>query len=305
MELHHLKAFVAVAELGSITRAAEALHASQPALSAHVKALEDDLGVELFRRTARGMTLTGAGEGLLPHARQTLANAARMLREAQRLAGRTTGTLSIGVVHCGLDLKLPAISERLVGHHRETALQIINGNSNAHERSILDDRLDVAMVEGDFDDERLAVTRIGTSRLVIIGPGSWETDLSGAGWARLSEFPWVFQSPDCSYARLMDRLCRTHGLSLSRQYMADHYAAMGGLVSQGLAMSLADADEVSALIESGEVFVWGSFEYAMPVQVIALKARSKEPLIRGFVEASRAVHRPVTRRKAKSSADTT
>jgi len=302
MELHHLKAFVGVAEHGSITHAAAALHSSQPALSAQVKALEDELGVALFRRNARGMTLTSEGQSLLVKARQTLSQAAGLLREAQALSGRTSGRLRIGVIHCGFDLKLPAISERLVAGNAEVSLQIVNGNSGGHARSVIDDKLDVAMVEGEFEDPRLVDWQIGTSRLAIIGPSRWKEDLSGAGWARLSEFPWVFQSPDCSYARLMDRLSEEHGLSLRRQYLADHFGAMSGLVSQGLAMSMADVDEVSALIESGAVFVWGGFEHAMPVRVLARKERVDEPAVRAFVDAAMGVHRPApTRRKARAT----
>src|SRR5258706_14330728 len=68
MELYQLRSFAAVAELGHLTRAAEKLHISQPALSAQIKALEDELGVALFERTPSGMTLTAAGQRLLTEA---------------------------------------------------------------------------------------------------------------------------------------------------------------------------------------------------------------------------------------------
>ena len=77
MELYQLKGFAAVAELGQLTRAAERLHISQPALSAQIKALEDELNVALFERGAAGMTLTAAGRQLLPEAE----------RDARRRAG--------------------------------------------------------------------------------------------------------------------------------------------------------------------------------------------------------------------------
>ena len=68
MELYQLRSFAAVAEAGHLTRASEKLHISQPALSAQIKALEDELGVALFERTPSGMTLTTAGQRLLPEA---------------------------------------------------------------------------------------------------------------------------------------------------------------------------------------------------------------------------------------------
>ena len=61
MELNRLRSFVVVAETGHLTRAAEKLHISQPALSAQIRALEDELDLTLFERTSTGMTLTAAG----------------------------------------------------------------------------------------------------------------------------------------------------------------------------------------------------------------------------------------------------
>ena len=74
MELYHLRTFVTVAEEGHLTRASERLFTSQPAVSAHIKALEEELGVTLFERTPRGMQLTPAGDRLLATARTTLAS---------------------------------------------------------------------------------------------------------------------------------------------------------------------------------------------------------------------------------------
>ncbi|MEM9253101.1 MAG: LysR family transcriptional regulator [Planctomycetota bacterium] len=290
MELQHLKAFVQVAEHGSITRAAEAMYSSQPAISAQLKALESELGVALFRRTARGMTPTAEGEALLPRARQTLGAAAGMVREARRLAGDVTGTLRVGLIHCGFDLRLPAISERVVAAFPELELEIVSGNSGGLLRQLIDDRIDVAFIEGEFADERLHDWRIGTSELVIIGPDKWRDDLSDAGWARLGEFPWVFQGPDCSYAQLLDRLSAEHGVSFRKQYGAEQFGAMHGLVAQGLAMSIADVEEVRPMLDDGRVFAWGSFRYPMPVRLIAMKPRVQEPAIRAFAEATRGVH---------------
>ena len=76
MELYQLRTFLTVADEGHLTRAAEKLFTSQPAVSTQVRALEDELGVKLFERSSRGMTLTAAGFALQEQARK-IVNAAR------------------------------------------------------------------------------------------------------------------------------------------------------------------------------------------------------------------------------------
>ncbi|MCE7877104.1 MAG: LysR family transcriptional regulator, partial [Betaproteobacteria bacterium PRO3] len=83
MELRHLRYFVAVGDAQNIGRAALALHIAQPPLSRAIRGFEEELGVELFRRSARGVTLTRAGAALLPEARRLL-RAAETLRQNAR-----------------------------------------------------------------------------------------------------------------------------------------------------------------------------------------------------------------------------
>lgn len=96
MELRHLTYFVAVAERLNFSRAAEALHVAQPAISQQIRALEQELGISLFDRISKRVTLTEAGRALLPHARQILSAV-----EAARSEIRERGTLKRGTVSLG------------------------------------------------------------------------------------------------------------------------------------------------------------------------------------------------------------
>jgi LysR family transcriptional regulator, nitrogen assimilation regulatory protein len=86
MSLDQLRAVVTIAETGTLVRAARRLHISQPPLTRKVRALEEELGVELFERGARGMRPTPAGEVLLDRARVILADVERVAEEARALA---------------------------------------------------------------------------------------------------------------------------------------------------------------------------------------------------------------------------
>src|SRR5258708_26585596 len=98
MEFNRLRSFVVVAETGHLTRAAEKLHISQPALSAQIRALEDELDLTLFDRTSTGRTLTAAGERLLAGADRILAEAQAFQAEAQALKGGISGRARLGTL---------------------------------------------------------------------------------------------------------------------------------------------------------------------------------------------------------------
>jgi len=87
VSLTQIQSFVAVAEEGHVGRAALRLHLTQPPLSRHILALEDELGAKLFERTPRGMSLLPAGEAFLPHARRILAEVDAAVHTVQSVAG--------------------------------------------------------------------------------------------------------------------------------------------------------------------------------------------------------------------------
>src|SRR6185369_2621606 len=98
MEIYQLRAFVAVARTGHLTRAAEQLHLTQSAVSKQLKALEEQLGAPLFERSASGMTLSVVGKRLMPLAVRTLEAAAEITSTAKLLQGKLTGTLRLGTI---------------------------------------------------------------------------------------------------------------------------------------------------------------------------------------------------------------
>ena len=97
LEPRRLRYFVRVAELGSLTRAAEALHIAQPALSQHMRALEEEVGVKLLERTSRGVALTPAGTRLLEEGRDLLASLQSSLKRVRESRADAAGEVVIGV----------------------------------------------------------------------------------------------------------------------------------------------------------------------------------------------------------------
>jgi DNA-binding transcriptional LysR family regulator len=299
MDLIHLRTFIAVAEASSLTRAADKLHISQPAVSAQLKALEAKLGVALFHRTGRGMKLTDAGHDLLVRARDIVTRVDGMARKAAEYSGEVAGPLRVGVMDCGHDLKLARIIGRCRLNHPELRVELSTSTSSINIEGLLDQELDAAFAEGHWDDSRLRLHRIGTSRLGIIAPAAWREQLSEGGWARLTDYPWVFQGRGCSYCKLLESLCEEHRIRIEPEFRAEAFGAVKDLVADGLAISVTDLDEVQPWIDDGRIFAWGDFQYRMPASLAVLRQRESEPGIASFVASALEVHDVTERKRAR------
>ncbi|EFL34615.1 LysR-family transcriptional regulatory protein [Streptomyces viridochromogenes DSM 40736] len=147
VHLRELRYFVMVAEELHFTRAAERLYVSQPALSKQVRALERQLGVELFRRDRHGVALTEAGTALLPHARRVLADWAQGAAAVESARAAQRSTLVVGMstspVRGGL---LPAIRSRFTAARPEAVIRLRQVNWEDPTAGLADGGADVAFV---------------------------------------------------------------------------------------------------------------------------------------------------------------
>ncbi|GBQ04547.1 LysR family transcriptional regulator [Saccharibacter floricola] len=153
MDIRHFRYFVAVAETGSITRAAERLGIEQPPLSQQLKRLEATLGVSLFRRQTRGVTLTEEGQALLPHARLILDLRQQFIAQAHGLARGEKGHLRIGLA--GAVPLLPAMPFA-IRHFRSIApdvtLSLEESNTPALCEALRAHRIDIAILRPPVSD---------------------------------------------------------------------------------------------------------------------------------------------------------
>jgi len=117
VDIKQLKALVTVAEVGSVTRAAELLHLVQPAVTRQIRTLEHELGIALFERTRQGMHLTEAGATLVERARRALNELERARAEIQPAPGVVTGIVTVGLLGSASDLLAePLVSAVARGH---------------------------------------------------------------------------------------------------------------------------------------------------------------------------------------------
>ena len=172
MELRHLKYFVAVAEELSFSRASERVRIAQPALSAQIRSLEDELGVQLLERHSRGVALTQVGKVFLEEARAALKQADRAAASAREAAKGLLGELRIGCITSFTNEHLL----RLVRAYRTASprvdLRFQDKTPAGLEQAVINHEVDVAFLRPPVCDSSLDVRVVEYAEMVIVMPRS-------------------------------------------------------------------------------------------------------------------------------------
>jgi DNA-binding transcriptional LysR family regulator len=277
MDLHQLKTFVVVAREGSITRASELLHLSQPAVSAHIKAIEDALDIVLFERTPRGMSLTSDGKRLLAKAEQTLGAHQELIAEATRIKGRLAGKLRIGA---GSNSNHEAVG-RLVTSLSETCPDVEVALEHGTSRDILaglrDARLDAAFYnEAGEPDPDLAVIEASRFTTYLAAPPALITTLD---WRVLAEQPWIYPTASACCGQTAEALFATHKIRPKRIISVDREAVTRTLIAGGLGVGLLHAGTAREAQVRGEVELLFEAPTVTRVLFAYLASRARDPIV--------------------------
>lgn len=155
--LRQLQFFTAAAEAGSVSGAARNLSISQSSVTEAIRALEDDLGISLFDRQARGLDITQKGSAFLRHARQILADVAIARTSFQQEAGPVPGKLSLGVTSLVAGYVLSDILQRYRRAYPQVELNVIEDNGDYLQHLLIGGELDVAVLVTSSVKDRMAL----------------------------------------------------------------------------------------------------------------------------------------------------
>jgi LysR family nitrogen assimilation transcriptional regulator len=206
MEMKQLIAMVTVAEVESVTRAAQLLHLVQPAVTRQIKTLEDELGVVLFDRTRHGMVLTSAGEVFLSHARRALQELERARSELTPVPGEVMGLVSVGVLESLLDLIVPTLVDSVAEKFPGVELHLLSGVSRDLQEWLDDGIVDVALLYNVADTTAMRVTPLLNELLWAVAPpngGLLPTEPST--WQRVLREPLILPTVGHGLRTLIDK----------------------------------------------------------------------------------------------------
>lgn len=298
MELSQLRAFAAIAQFGQLTRAAEKLHLSQPALSGQIKALEEALGIALFARTSSGMMLTPGGRALLGEAERILGSIQRLKQAAQHLRGRPAGRLSLGTVLDPATLKLGDFLSRAIESHPLIDIELHQVFSGAALEGVRDGTLDASFFFGAIDDDRLRAEPLRELSYRVVLPAEWKLAHARTDWHAIAARPWILAPPKSSHRALAMDLFDSRGVSPVQVIEADNESVILNLVAAGVGASIAREELLLASALERRIAVWPGAVLTTRLWFIFVAQRADDPLL----EAVRAVLRAVWRHEQPASA---
>jgi DNA-binding transcriptional LysR family regulator len=237
MDLTQLRAFVTVAREGNLTRAAEKLHLTQPAVSLQIKALQASLNLILFNRTSSGMSLTDDGAKLLPYAERVMASVAELREGVAALHTTLSGTLSIGTILDPEFIRLGPFLKRLVETYPQLSTQLQHGMSGWVLQQVKAGALDVGYFLGTPGKEFHHLT-LTSFTYNVVAPQGWKNRVAGKDWAALAKLPWIWTPPESAHNRLLTKTFGQLKLTPNKVALVDQEPSMLDLVKSGVGLSL-------------------------------------------------------------------
>jgi LysR family nitrogen assimilation transcriptional regulator len=241
MDTRQLKNFLKVAELGSISRAADDLGLAQPSLSQQIMRLEDEVGARLFRRTSRGVVPTEPGRLFVEHARHILQSCDRAVEELAESLGESRITVTFAMPPSISGVLGAALVEAVLRHAPRVSLRLVEGYTG-HIRQWLEEGAAELGILYDVSALRhLAVKRAAHEELYLVGPPGKLGDLDSpvsVSARQLSELRLILPSPEHGMRQLLERAAQRLGVTLRVWAEIDAFPQVMKLVAAGHAYTV-------------------------------------------------------------------
>jgi DNA-binding transcriptional LysR family regulator len=278
MDLTQLRAFVAVAREGNLTRAADHLHLTQPAVSLQIKSLQAELQLQLFARTPAGMSLTEDGTKLLPYAERVMTSVAEFRQGADALHTTLSGSLSIGTILDPEFIRLGAFLKRLVETHPQISTQLQHGMSGWVLQQVKSGALDVGFYLGTPGREFHA--RVLTSFTYnVVAPQGWKGRVAGRDWPALARLPWIWTPPESAHHRLLAKVFSHYKVTPNKVALVDQEPSMLDLVKSGVGLSLARESIALREAHAHGLVIADAVSLSTELSFITLAKRKNEAMI--------------------------
>ena len=295
MLLLQIASFVEVARRRSVSRAAEALFVTQPALTARIQGLERDLGAELFIRTSRGMKLTEAGEAFLPYAVRALGSLTDGRMQVNALERGGAGRLAIGAAPAVSTYVLPSLLKRFAQSHPRVSVSVRTGHSEEMLDLVLREQVDVGLVRA-LHHRDIVSTPLYEDRLIlVVAPGHRFAEEGRIRLEEIADEQLILFDRTSSYHELTNALFRRAGVAPGGVMELDNIDAAKKMVELGLGVALLPRTAVAAELAAGSLrAVRITDSPGVRRRIVAIRRRGAgepAPTVAAFLEVLRTMGR--------------
>lgn len=295
MEIHQLRYFVAIAETGNFTRAAERCHVSQPSLSQQIINLENELGHKLFHRLGRKAVLTESGELFIERARRVLHEIETAAREIKDTPA-TERRITVGAIPTVMPYLMTTIIEQARRKHPNLIIRAREDFRTPLVKSVIEGDLDMALVSTPVANNRVSVEPLFTEQLLLAVPKAHPLATQPIVLGEdLRDETFVLLGHSSALAEQTQRFCGAHNFDPQIGYRCSQIATVKSFVSMGLGISI--LPQVARAPEDDALIVYRRLSGRAPTREIALVRHLQRYQSRGaalFLETLRANIRPLT-----------
>jgi DNA-binding transcriptional LysR family regulator len=291
MEIRQLRAFVAIAELGTFTAGALRVHVTQAAISMQIRQLENELGARLFIRAPRRVMLTEAGEQLLQRARQILRDHDAAIDEIAELAGAERGRLRIGSASAMVTTDvLPKLLKEVREQHQGAEITVASGTSEALVQQILAGELDIAFVSLPVEARGINTERLSQDQLVAVAsPQHRLAKQRTISAYTLAGEKLILGERGGNTRRLIDQFFAQAGVSLHVSMELSRQAAIRRMVEEDMGVGIVPLQSVSEAVEKGRLVRWWieGAQINWELGIAKLIGGYESPILQSFIKLAR------------------
>lgn len=246
MNIQTLTVFVTVAREGSLTRASQKLHITQPAVGLHIKKLQEQTGLRLLLRTSQGMELTADGSALLPLAEKVLQSQSSFKIAAHQLSKEIRGRLRIGTILDPEFIRLGVLLKELLSRNQHLEIVLAHGMSGEVLHRVMHGELDAGFYlsipdRASASSDTVLCKILNQFTYKVLAPAGWESQVRDKEWHQLAGLPWLATPPASAHYRLLSLVFgpqSSTGLDANYVALVDQEASMIDLVKSGVGLSL-------------------------------------------------------------------
>lgn len=272
MDAGDLAVFMAVARTGAITRAAQLLHTVQSNVTQRIRLLEDELGVPLFHRHSRGVTLTSAGQQLMPYA-ERIAGLIGEAKQATAQGAEPNGRIAIGALESATAVRLPPILAAYAQAHPQVDIEIQTGTTAELTTAVIARRLEAAFVVGPVEHPELVAEPLLDEELVAVTAPAIRDLAQLTARPDAERLKLIVFRAGCSYRTRLEALLAAHGLVDVRRLEFGTLDGIIGCVAAGMGITLLPRAVVAQAAAEGRVALHAIGKDAARVPIVLIRRR--------------------------------